>query len=295
MKTAVILMKPKQYTDYSSDAAAPGILYLVATPIGNLGDITARAAQTLSDVDFIAAEDTRVTRKLLEHLKIKKPVVSYHAHNRESSGEIIITRILAGDNCALVTDAGTPGISDPGEDLVRQCIEAGLDIYLIPGPCAAVAALAASGLPTGRFTFEGFLSTATKSRFEHLRDLKSEKRTMVFYEAPHKLLRTLRDMVTVFGNRRISISRELTKMFEETLRMTLEDAIRHFENAPPRGEFTLVIEGAEPDAPPESGLEDAITAARALINEGFSVKDAVKQISDKSGVPKNALYNAIVR
>ena len=272
----------------------PGKLYLVATPIGNLGDISARAGQTLRDAGFIAAEDTRVTRKLLEHLSIKKPLVSYHEHNRRESGEKIIDRILSGESCALVTDAGTPGISDPGEDLVRLCLLAGITVEPIPGPCAAVTALAVSGFSAGRFTFEGFLSTARKSRFEHLNDLRAEKRTMVFYEAPHKLLRTLNDMLEVFGDRRVSISRELTKVFEETLRLTLAEAIAHFTARPPRGEFVLVVEGASPPPPREAGLEDAIAAASGYISGGSSVKDAVKKAADETGVPKNTLYNAII-
>jgi len=272
----------------------PGKLYLVATPIGNLGDISARAGRTLGDVDFIAAEDTRVTRKLLGHLSIKKPLVSYYEHNRRESGEEIVGRIIGGENCALVTDAGTPGISDPGEDLVRLGLQAGIAVEAVPGPCAAIAALAVSGLGTGRFTFEGFLSTARKSRFEHLNGLRGEKRTMIFYEAPHKLLRTLKDMLEVFGDRRISISRELTKLFEETLRSTLSESVAHFTEVPPRGEFVLVLEGETSSPDREAGLNDAIAEALSLINAGSSVKDAVKKAAGETGVPKNTLYNAII-
>jgi len=272
-----------------------GTLYLVATPIGNLGDISARAASTLREVDFIAAEDTRVTRKLLEHLSIKKPLLSYYEHNRRSSGEAIINRILAGESCALVTDAGTPGISDPGEDLAASCVQAGIAMAVIPGPCAAVAALALSGFSTGRFTFEGFLSTSRKSRFEHLSELKTEKRTMVFYEAPHKLVRTLGDMLEVFGDRRISISRELTKVFEETLRFTLSEAVAHFKERAPRGEFVLVLEGATDSPAPAPALDDAVSAAADYIDNGSSVKDAVKKAAEETGVPKNVLYNAVVK
>ena len=272
-----------------------GSLYLVATPIGNLGDISARAAQTLRDVDFIAAEDTRVTRKILEHLNIKKPLVSYYEHNRRESGEKIISRIRSGESCALVTDAGTPGISDPGEDLVRLCVGSDIPMLVVPGPCAAVSALTLSGFAAGRFSFEGFLSTSRKSRFEHLDELKTEKRTMVFYEAPHKLLRTLRDMQSVFGDRNISISRELTKVFEETMRCTLPDAVAHFENTPPRGEFVIVIEGAAAAPHERPNLEDALAAADIYIRDGLSVKDAVKKAADETGVPKNSLYNAVVR
>ena len=273
---------------------SPGILYLVATPIGNLGDISTRAAEILRTVDFIAAEDTRVTIKLLGSLSLKKQLVSYYEHNSRESGAKIISRILTGENCALVTDAGTPGISDPGEDLVRLCIESGIATITLPGPCAAVAALAMSGLPAGRFTFEGFLSTARKSRYDRLRELKTEKRTMVFYEAPHKLMRTLNDMLEVFGERRVSISREMTKIYEETLRLKLSDAIRHFESIPPRGEFVLVVEGAS--ITDNSGLlhDDAVSAARSYIDNGMSVKDAVKKAAEETGVPKNAIYAAVI-
>ena len=277
---------------YDSNA---GILYLVATPIGNLGDISDRAAKTLREVDFIAAEDTRVTLKLLGRLEIKKPLVSYYQHNRMESGEKIVSRVLAGENCALVTDAGTPGISDPGEDLIRLCIGVGIETIVIPGPCAAIAALAASGLPSGRFTFEGFLSTARKSRFEHLRELKYEKRTMIFYEAPHKLVRTLRDMLSVFGDRRLSISRELTKIYEQTFLCTFSEAIEQYEATPPRGEFVLVIEGSCDVAFPEPGLGDSAAAARRLIDEGLSVMDAVKRISIEKGISKNALYSEVIK
>ena len=272
-----------------------GKLYLVSTPIGNLGDISERGAQTLRDVDFIAAEDTRVTRKLLEHLGIKKPLVSYYEHNRRESGARIVSRIMSGESCALVTDAGTPGISDPGEELVRICTDCEVSIVAIPGPCAAVTALAISGLPAGRFAFEGFLSTSRKSRFERLSELKNEKRTMVFYEAPHKLTRTLNDMLSAFGDRRVSISRELTKYFEETMRCRLSEAAGHFALNKPRGEFVLVIEGAAEEAhSADSGLDDAVRIASAYIDGGVSVKDAVKKAAEETGVPKNALYDAVL-
>ena len=216
-----------------------GILYLVATPIGNLGDISSRAAAVLGDVDFIAAEDTRVSLKLLNHLNVKKPLVSYYEHNRAESGEKIVRRILDGENCALVTDAGMPAVSDPGEDLVRLCADEG---HHGPGHPRRVRGCDGTGsvrLTIGRFTFEGFLSTAKKSRFEHLSALKAETRTMIFYEAPHKLRASLRDMLEAFGDRRVSISRELTKLHEETMRTTLQKASEHFEQTPPRGEFVL--------------------------------------------------------
>ena len=272
----------------------PGVLFVVATPIGNLGDFSARAVETLNGADFIAAEDTRVTLKLLSRFGVKKQLISYYEHNRKESGGKILQRILSGESCALVTDAGTPGISDPGEDLIGICADAGIEIISIPGPCAAVAAVAISGLPAGRFVFEGFLSTARKSRFEHLNDLVSEKRTMVFYEAPHKLMRTLVDMLAVFGDRRISISRELTKLHEETLRTTLSEAIAHFEQKPPRGEFVLVIEGASVTQPTEMDMEKAVADAKTLICDGLSTKDSVKRISKETGLAKNALYRLVM-
>lgn len=269
-----------------------GTLYLVATPIGNLSDLTKRAADTLAVVDFIAAEDTRVTLKLLNHLGLKKQLVSYYAHNTADSGKRILARLLAGESCALVTDAGMPAISDPGEELVRLCAESGVQISAVPGACAAVTGLALSALPTGRFTFEGFLSTARKNRFEHLQSLKEERRTMVFYEAPHKLLATLRDMLEVFGDRRVSISRELTKLHEETLRMTLSEAVAHFSETQPRGEFVLVIEGASAPSPSEVTLEAALEIVRRCRLDGMSLKDAVKKSAAETGFPKNALYEA---
>lgn len=222
-----------------------GTLYLVGTPIGNLGDLSPRAAETLAAADFIAAEDTRVTLKILNHLGLKKPLVSYYEHNRAESGPRILARLLGGESCALVTDAGMPAISDPGEDLVRLCHENGVKVAAVPGPSAVVTALALSGLPTGRFTFEGFLSTANRNRREHLESLRGETRTMVFYEAPHKLLATLNDLRDAFGGeRRLSVARELTKLHEETSVTTLADAAAYYAGHPPKGEFVLVVEGA---------------------------------------------------
>ena len=272
-----------------------GTLYLVATPIGNLGDITKRAADTLAAADFIAAEDTRVSLKLLNHLGLKKQLVSYYAHNTAESGAKILARLLAGETCALVTDAGMPAVSDPGEELVRLCADAGVTVIAIPGPCAAVTALAVSGLPTGRFTFEGFLSTARKSRYEHLQALKDEHRTMIFYEAPHKLLPTLHDMLEVFGDRRISISREMTKLHEETRRTTLTAAAAHFEEVAPRGEFVLVVEGAPDSTESEVSLEDALRLVAELRRGGASLKDAVRQGAEATGIPKNVLYEAALK
>ncbi len=271
-------------------------LYLVPTPIGNLSDISDRCRETLQGVDFIAAEDTRVTLRLLNHMGIKKPLVSYYEHNKEVSGPRIVERLLAGENCALVTDAGSPAISDPGEDLVRLCANAGVTVTAIPGPCAAITALSISGLPTGRFTFEGFLSTAKKSRFAHLDSLRAEQRTMIFYEAPHKLTGTLSDLRQVFGGtRRISLCRELTKLHEEVLRMTLDDAVAYYASQAPRGEYVLIVEGAQEATEPEVTQDDAVARVQALIAQGYSKKDAVRQIAAETGFPKNALYDAVLK
>ncbi|OUP53024.1 16S rRNA (cytidine(1402)-2'-O)-methyltransferase [Butyricicoccus pullicaecorum] len=273
----------------------PGTLYLVATPIGNLGDFSPRAREVMSEVDFIAAEDTRVTKKLMTALDLpQKPLVSYYEHNRRQRGEEILARLLAGENCALVTDAGTPAVSDPGEDLVALCAPEGVPVIPIPGCCAAVCALAASGLPTGRWCFEGFLSVNKKARREHLDALKNEKRSMIFYEAPHKLRATLDDLCAAFGgDRRISLSRELTKLHEETLRMTLAEAVAYFAETAPRGEFVMIVEGA-PDVVDEDAEDDrmarALNAVQKRIENGETLKDAVKMVSADLGVKKNALY-----
>ena len=270
-----------------------GILYLVPTPIGNLGDISLRARQTLENADFIAAEDTRVSLKLLNHLEIKKPLVSYYEHNKTFKGGRIVERILAGETCALVSDAGSPAISDPGEDLVKECAVAGITVCAIPGPCAAITALSISGQSTGRFCFEGFLSMSKKSRREHLDSLRAEKRTMIFYEAPHKLMNTLEDMVEVFGAERpVSFCRELTKLHEEVLRTTLGQAIVHFTETPPKGEFVLVVAGAPEEAKEIPTATDAAGRVNALISQGLSRKDAIKQTAQELGLPKNAVYAA---
>ena len=275
-------------------------LYLVATPIGNLGDLSPRAREILSTVDFIAAEDTRVTQKLLTACELpRKPMISYYEHNRRARGEVVLERMLGGETCALVTDAGTPAVSDPGEDLVALCAEHDIPVIPVPGCCAAVCALAASGLPTGRWCFEGFLSVNKKARREHLDALEGEKRTMIFYEAPHKLCATLRDLAAAFGeDRRLSLSRELTKLHEQTLRMTLGEAMRYFDENPPRGEFVLIVEGA-PDEPEteQSGHERrgaAAGAVRRRIEQGQTQKDAVKAVSAEVGVKKNALYRYVL-
>ena len=270
-----------------------GMLYLVPTPIGNLGDISIRCRETLEQADFIAAEDTRVSLKLLNHLGIKKSLVSYFEHNKAQKGELIVERILAGETCALVSDAGSPAISDPGEELVKQCAAAGITVCAIPGPCAVITALSISGQSTGRFCFEGFLSTAKKSRREHLLSLEKEQRTMIFYEAPHKLLATLESMAEVFGAERpISLCRELTKLHEEVIRTTLGDAIALYSQQPPKGEFVLVVAGAQPEAEPEATPQDAASHVRALMESGMSRKDAIKQTAQALGLPKNVVYDA---
>lgn len=273
-----------------------GILYLVPTPIGNLGDLSQRIIDILHEVDFIAAEDTRVSLKILNHLGLKKPMVSYYRHNTETSGPQILSRILGGESCALVTDAGTPAISDPGEELVAQCAEAGVTVCAIPGPCALVTALAVSGLPTGRFTFEGFLAMNKKNRAAHLDSLREERRTMIFYEAPHKLCATLGDLERTFGpERRISLCRELTKLHEEILRTTLGEAVLHYQKTPPKGEFVLVVEGAPETAPETLSEEDALRRVLELRDSGLSMKDAARQAAAETGWSKNELYALATR
>lgn len=270
-----------------------GMLYLVPTPIGNLGDISQRCRETLENADFIAAEDTRVSLKLLNHLGIKKNLVSYYEHNKAFKGDKIIERILNGETCALVSDAGSPAISDPGEDLVKQCHDAGIVVCAIPGPCAAITALSISGQVTGRFCFEGFLSTAKKSRREHLESLKKEQRTMIFYEAPHKLLTTLEDMAEVFGeDRGISLCRELTKLHEEVVRTTLGQAVAKYTENPPKGEFVLIVAGAQPEEKESATSDDAAARVRQLMEEGLSRKDAIKQTAKELDLPKNVVYDA---
>lgn len=271
-----------------------GMLYVVGTPIGNLSDFSPRAVETLEQADFIAAEDTRVTLKLLNHFGIKKPMVSYFEHNKYQRGEIICQRILEGETCALVSDAGMPAISDPGEMLVAQCAEKGIPVVVVPGPSAVVSALAVSGLPTGRFTFEGFLSTAKKSRREHLDEVRNEKRTMVFYEAPHKLPTTLEDMLAAWGDRRIAVVRELTKIHEEVRRTTLAEAAKYYRENTPKGEFVLVIEGAKEQQEEEMSLEQAVELARELIRQGHSSSEAAKQAAQLSGKKKGELYRLLV-
>lgn len=272
-----------------------GILYVVGTPIGNLSDLSPRAIETLESVDFVAAEDTRVTLRLLNHFEIKKPLISYHEHNIRDRGEQIIHRVLDGENAAIVSDAGMPCISDPGEDLVRLAAKAGIRTVVIPGPNAAISALCLSGLSTSRFAFEGFLSTNKRSRKLHLDSVRDDTHTLIFYEAPHKLLNTLLDMRDTFGaNRQIALARELTKIHEEVIRTTLGRAVEYYTQNAPRGEYVLIIEGATPPREPEITLEEAVEAARQLMEEGLKATEAARQISAKTPFRKSQLYSALM-
>ena len=270
-----------------------GTLYLVATPIGNLGDFSPRAVETLETVDFIAAEDTLVSVKLLNHFQIKKPLVSYHEHNHVTAGQAILQRLLAVESCALVTDAGTPAISDPWEDLVRLCAENGVEVLSIPGCCAAVNALAVSGLPTGRFTFEGFLTVNKKSRRERLESLKNEERTMIFHEAPHKLRTTLADLRDAFGpDRKIALCRELTKLHEETCRTTLGEAADAYRDREPKGEYVRGVAGCPPRETAAVTVEEAVEQVLRLVDQGTRLKDAAREVAEHTGLSKNELYAA---
>lgn len=270
-------------------------LFVVGTPIGNLGDLSPRAVETLCECDFIAAEDTRVTMKILNHFQIKKPTVSYFEHNKNERGDMIVARILSGESCALVTDAGMPAISDPGEDLVRQCHEAGIPVVSVPGPCAFSTALAISGMETGRFTFEGFLSMNKSLRKKHLSSLQKEERTMVFYEAPHKLLATLGDMAETFGeDRKIAVVRELTKIHEEVFRATIGEAIEKYENEPPRGEIVLIISGNK-EKQAQLQLEDAVEIAKEKMEEGNSLNESAKLAAKETGIKKSLIYKALTQ
>lgn len=272
-----------------------GILYVVGTPIGNLSDFSPRAVETLQNCDFIAAEDTRVTQKLLNRFEIHKPMTSYFEHNRRERGEQILARLLGGESCALVTDAGMPAISDPGEDLVNLCHEHGVQVCAVPGPTAFATALAVAGLPTGRFTFEGFLSTNKPSRRKHLQSLLSEERTMVFYEAPHKLLATLEDMYAAFGDRKIALVRELTKIHETIERTTLSAACEKYKETPPKGEFVLVVSGAEPLPDAKWTLDEAVAFAKKQVEKGVSKNEAAKIAAKESGIKKSDIYKALTQ
>ncbi len=271
-----------------------GKLYVVGTPIGNLSDLSPRAVQTLADVDFIAAEDTRVTLKILNHFGIKKEAVSYYEHNKREKGELICARIAAGEDCAIVTDAGMPAISDPGRELVQQCHEKGIQVVSVPGPTAFATALAISGMDTGRFTFEGFLSVSKKSRFEHLDEIKDEKRTMVFYEAPHKLASTLADLYYALGNREIAIVREITKIHEEVIKTTLKDANELYGDGHLKGEMVLIIEGKNQETEQEITLDDAVKKAAALVQSGMTMSRAAKEAAASSPFKKSDIYKELL-
>lgn len=271
-----------------------GKLYVVGTPIGNLSDFSPRAVETLASVDFIAAEDTRVTLKLLNHFEIKKPMVSYFEHNRRERGEIILERIKSGENCAIVTDAGMPAISDPGEDLVDLCLSNGITVESVPGPTAFATAVAMSGLPSGRFTFEGFLSVNKPSRREHLEEIVSERRTMVFYEAPHKLTATLKDLYKYLGDRRIALIKELTKIHETVERTTLSEACEKYSAQTPKGEFVIVIEGSTEPKKKEVSLDEAVALAKGLVENGMAINDAAKEIAKETKLKKGDIYKALL-
>lgn len=271
-----------------------GRLTLVGTPIGNLSDVSPRALEALRNCDFIAAEDTRVSLTLLNHFEIKKPLISYHEHNKRERGAEICQRLRAGENAVLVTDAGLPAISDPGEDLVRLCYEEHIPVGIVPGPCALVTALALSGMPAGRFTFEGFLSVTKRVRREHLLSLQGEQRTMLFYEAPHKLLTTLTDMLTAFGDRPVALVRELTKIHEEVIRTTLQAAVDRFTAEAPRGEFVIIVGGAAPPAEAALTLDETVLLAKDYLAAGQSPAAAAKQAAAETGHKKNAIYRALI-
>lgn len=275
-----------------------GTLYLVATPIGNLADLSERAIKVLSEVDFIAAEDTRNSMRLLSHLGISKPLVSYFEHNKRERGEQITARLEAGESCALITDAGTPAISDPGEDIVALCAEKNIPVSSIPGPVASIVALTVSGLPTGKFCFEGFLSVNKSERRMHLDLLRQERRTMLFHEAPHKLRNTLSDFRAAFGDsRRIAICRELTKLNEEVLRLTLAEAVAYYEENAPRGEYVLVVEGAGEGSAASKAFWTDMTVPDHVahyVAQGMTKKDAIKAAARDRGVPKNEVYQQVL-
>lgn len=270
-----------------------GKLYVVGTPIGNLGDMSPRAVETLEKVDFIAAEDTRVTVKLLNHFGIKKEMLSYYEHNKNLKGNLILERMLKGESCAVVSDAGMPAISDPGEDLVRLARENGIEVESVPGPSALITAISISGFPCGRFCFEGFLSMNKIGRRTHLEELKTEKRTMIFYEAPHKLPATLNDMYKYFGNRQIVFVRELTKIHETVMKTTLKEAIVYYQENTPKGEFVLLVEGAKEEIKTYS-LEDAVKIANNLIKEGKSTSTAAKEAAEITGIKKGDIYKSLI-
>lgn len=269
------------------------VLYVVGTPIGNLGDLSPRAVQALETCDFIAAEDTRVTLKLLNHFDIRKPLVSYHEHNRFEMSPRIVERLLGGESCALVTDAGMPAISDPGEDLVRLCHEKGVRVESVPGPTAFATAMAISGMPSGRFTFEGFLSVNKVSRAEHISDIVNERRTMIFYEAPHKLAATLKDLADALGDRELAIVREITKIHEQVIRTTLCEAAQRYSQEKLKGEIVLVIAGAPPEKEENMTLEQAAEYAAELVGDGYPPSEAARRAAKVSGLKKGDIYKLL--
>ncbi len=289
-------IKSKNVSREDKNAIQGGVLYLVATPIGNLSDLSERALKVLREVDIIAAEDTRNTGKLLAYFGISKPMISYFEHNKRERGEVIVAKLKEGQSCALLTDAGTPAISDPGEDLVRLCAENDIVVTSIPGCCAVINALALSALPTGRFCFEGFLSTNRNERYERLNEIKNDTRTTIFYEAPHKLRKTLSDLFEVLGDRKISLCRELTKLNEEVIRTTISGAISYYEENEPRGEFVLVCEGASREslAGTEFWTEMSIEShLEHYISSGMKKMDAIKAVARDRGLPKNEVYKIV--
>jgi len=272
-----------------------GTLYVVGTPIGNLGDMTYRAVETLEKVDFICAEDTRVSAKLLNYFEIKAPLVSYHEHNAAQVGAGICDRLAAGESAAIVTDAGMPCISDPGELLVKMCAQRGIKVEVVPGPSAVISGLAISGLDTRRFQFEGFLPVAKKQRSEQLAQASKSTHTLIFYEAPHKLQGTLEDMLTFFGDRKISLCRELTKLHEEVIRTTLSQAVQMYREVKPKGEFVLVIEGAkDSELSPAETIEQALEQVKTLMQKGMRGADACRQIAKATGFSKGELYTKLL-
>lgn len=272
-----------------------GKLYICATPIGNLSDITLRVLDTLREVDIIAAEDTRHTLKLLNHFDIKKPLISYFEHNKQYKGAKIINELKQGKNIALVSDAGTPIISDPGEQLVKECIENNIEIESLPGPCACVTAMTLCGLDSKRFMFYGFLPHKTKDKLKELEELKNIKYTLVFYEAPHKLISTLECIKEVFGNRNIALLREMTKKFQETLRMSVSEALEYYKEKEPKGEYVLTVSGAEEEISDDFSSLSIEEHVESYIEKGLSKKDAIKKCAEDRDIPKRDVYNIVMK
>lgn len=286
-------------TTNEKNKVSPNTLYLVGTPIGNLSDMTQRAVKVLSEVDFVAAEDTRNSGRLLSYFGISKPLVSYYEHNKRERGEEIVQRLISGESCALITDAGMPAISDPGEDLVRLCAERGVTVTTIPGACAMITALTLSALSTSRFVFEGFLPVPKKERKQRLEQLSVETRTFILYEAPHKLRTTLADLCSVLGgDRKIAICRELTKINEEIQRTTLFEACEIYSSREPRGEYVLVIDGTDKIVSSEKEIlkdKDTLKSAVAeLCNSGMSKNLAIKKVAEENGLTRNQLYDMLI-